>query len=74
VEFDTISFKSFRLPLETIYGAFDVLAKKRRVSPETGDCHVAVAGLLTQCKEHDVVIMARLASDCRQLEIDYAEA
>jgi class 3 adenylate cyclase len=52
--------------LEMIYGAFDGIARKRRVfKVETvGDCYVAVCGLPTPRKEH-AVVMARFASDCQ---------
>jgi class 3 adenylate cyclase len=48
--------------LETIYGEFDALAKKRRVfKVETiGDCYLAVAGLPDPQHDHPV-IMARFA-------------
>lgn len=48
--------------LETIYGEFDALAKKRRVfKVETiGDCYVAVAGLPDPQDDHPV-IMAKFA-------------
>lgn len=51
--------------LETIYHAFDVIAKRRRVfKVETvGDCYVAVAGLPEPRKDHHTV-MARFARDC----------
>ncbi|ACI65757.1 predicted protein [Phaeodactylum tricornutum CCAP 1055/1] len=57
-------FQVFEL-LETIYGAFDEIAKKRRVfKVETvGDCYVAVAGIPMQRKDH-AVTMARYARDC----------
>jgi Adenylate and Guanylate cyclase catalytic domain len=52
--------------LETIYAAFDKLAKQHGVfKVETiGDCYVAVVGLPTPRKSH-AVVMARFASDCR---------
>jgi class 3 adenylate cyclase len=52
--------------LETIYAAFDDIAKKRRVfKVETvGDCYVAVAGLPDPRHDH-AVVMARFARDCR---------
>jgi Adenylate and Guanylate cyclase catalytic domain len=52
--------------LETIYAAFDKLAKQHGVfKVETiGDCYVAVVGLPTPRKSH-AVIMARFAKDCR---------
>lgn len=51
--------------LETVYRAFDEIAKKRRVfKVETvGDCYVAVAGLPEPQKDH-AVIMCRFARDC----------
>jgi class 3 adenylate cyclase len=52
--------------LETLYGAFDAIAKKRGVfKVETiGDSYVAVVGLPEPRKDH-AVVMARFASDCR---------
>jgi class 3 adenylate cyclase len=52
------------LLLETVYGAFDALAKRRRVfKVETiGDCYVAVCGVPQAQKAH-AVIMARFARD-----------
>lgn len=52
--------------LETIYCAFDYIAKKRRVFKiETiGDCYVAVCGLPSPNPDH-AVVMARFAADCR---------
>jgi class 3 adenylate cyclase len=54
----------FRL-LETVYHAFDQIAKRRGVfKVETvGDCYVAVAGLPEPRKDH-AVVMARFAHDC----------
>jgi class 3 adenylate cyclase len=51
--------------LETLYGAFDEIAKKRRVfKVETiGDCYVAVTGLPDPRKDH-AIAMARFARDC----------
>jgi class 3 adenylate cyclase len=51
--------------LETIYRAFDEIAKRRRVfKVETvGDCYVAVTGLPDPRKDH-AVVMARFARDC----------
>lgn len=51
--------------LETIYRAFDNIAKKRRVfKVETiGDCYVAVTGLPEARKDH-ALAMARFANDC----------
>jgi class 3 adenylate cyclase len=53
--------------LETIYRAFDEIAKKRRVFKiETiGDCYVAVTGLPDFRKDH-AVAMARFSLDCMQ--------
>ena len=52
--------------LETLYGAFDQIAKYRGVfKVETiGDSYVAVVGLPTPRKQH-AVVMARFAKDCR---------
>jgi class 3 adenylate cyclase len=52
--------------LESVYAAFDAIAKKRGVfKVETiGDCYVAVVGLPTRCR-HQAVVMARFAWDCR---------
>ncbi|CAJ1939123.1 unnamed protein product [Cylindrotheca closterium] len=52
--------------LESIYGAFDEIARKRRVfKVETiGDCYVAVVGLPDPCDDH-AIVMARFANDCR---------
>jgi class 3 adenylate cyclase len=51
--------------LETIYKAFDEIARRRRVfKVETiGDCYVAVAGLPDPRKDH-AVAMARFSRDC----------
>ena len=51
--------------LETVYHAFDKIAKRRRVfKVETvGDCYVAVAGLPDPCPDH-AVVMARFANEC----------
>jgi class 3 adenylate cyclase len=51
--------------LETIYCAFDVIAKRRRVfKVETvGDCYVAVAGLPEARKDH-AIVMCRFAQEC----------
>jgi class 3 adenylate cyclase len=51
--------------LETVYHAFDQIAKRRGVfKVETvGDCYVAVAGLPEPRKDH-AVVMARFAHDC----------
>ncbi|CAB9509228.1 Receptor-type guanylate cyclase gcy [Seminavis robusta] len=51
--------------LETIYHAFDCIAKHRKIfKVETvGDCYVAVAGLPVPRKDH-AVAMARFSSDC----------
>jgi class 3 adenylate cyclase len=52
--------------LESIYNAFDEIARRRRVfKVETvGDCYVAVSGLPDPCVDH-ALVMARFASDCR---------
>eukprot|EP00526_Cylindrotheca_closterium_P003678 CAMPEP_0113651902 /NCGR_PEP_ID=MMETSP0017_2-20120614/27686_1 /TAXON_ID=2856 /ORGANISM="Cylindrotheca closterium" /LENGTH=1286 /DNA_ID=CAMNT_0000564645 /DNA_START=247 /DNA_END=4110 /DNA_ORIENTATION=- /assembly_acc=CAM_ASM_000147 len=52
--------------LETVYNAFDEIARRRRVfKVETvGDCYVAVSGLPDPCVDH-ALVMARFASDCR---------
>jgi class 3 adenylate cyclase len=51
--------------LETIFQAFDDIARKRRVfKVETvGDCYVAVAGLPQPRPDH-AIVMARFAHDC----------
>jgi class 3 adenylate cyclase len=51
--------------LETIFQAFDDIARKRRVfKVETvGDCYVAVAGLPQPRADH-AIAMARFANDC----------
>lgn len=51
--------------LETIYRAFDMIAKRRRVfKVETiGDCYVAVCGLPDPRKDH-FSVMCRFAQDC----------
>jgi class 3 adenylate cyclase len=51
--------------LETIYQAFDEIARRRRVfKVETiGDCYVAVCGLPDPRKDH-AIVMARFARDC----------
>jgi hypothetical protein len=53
--------------LETVYQAFDNIAKRRRVfKVETiGDCYVAVTGLPEPRKDH-AVVMARFARECLQ--------
>eukprot|EP00538_Stauroneis_constricta_P012496 CAMPEP_0119547406 /NCGR_PEP_ID=MMETSP1352-20130426/1528_1 /TAXON_ID=265584 /ORGANISM="Stauroneis constricta, Strain CCMP1120" /LENGTH=1220 /DNA_ID=CAMNT_0007592327 /DNA_START=199 /DNA_END=3861 /DNA_ORIENTATION=+ len=53
--------------LETVYRAFDMIAKKRRVfKVETvGDCYVAVTGLPEPRKDH-AVMMCRFARDCKR--------
>ena len=50
--------------LETLYGAFDVIAEKRRVfKVETvGDCYVAATGIPTYRKDH-AIAMVRFARD-----------
>lgn len=54
----------FRL-LETLYAAFDEIAKQRKIFKiETiGDCYVAVVGLPTPRKDH-AIVMVRFANDC----------
>ena len=51
--------------LETVYSAFDAIAKRRRVfKVETvGDCYVAVTGLPEARKDH-ALVMARFAREC----------
>jgi class 3 adenylate cyclase len=51
--------------LETIYGSFDKIAKRRKVfKVETiGDCYVAVAGLPDPLPDH-AVAMAHFGQDC----------
>ena len=51
--------------LETVYRAFDDIAKRRRVfKVETvGDCYVAATGLPEPRADH-AVVMARFAKDC----------
>ena len=51
--------------LETIYHAFDDIARRRRVfKVETvGECYVAVAGLPQPRKDH-AIVMARYSRDC----------
>ena len=51
--------------LETVYHAFDTIAKRRRVfKVETvGDCYVAVTGLPEPRKDH-AVVMAKFAREC----------
>jgi class 3 adenylate cyclase len=53
--------------LETIYRAFDEIARRRRVfKVETiGDCYVAVTGLPDPRKDH-ALVMARFARDCME--------
>jgi len=65
--------------LETLYGAFDEIAQRRRVfKVETiGDAYVAVAGLPTPRRDH-ATVMVRFAYDClvkmtsltKELEVD----
>jgi class 3 adenylate cyclase len=52
--------------LETLYGSFDSIARRRGVfKVETiGDSYVAVAGLPEPRSDH-AVVMARFARDCR---------
>jgi class 3 adenylate cyclase len=51
--------------LETIYRAYDAIARRRRVfKVETvGDCYVAVAGLPEARKDH-AVVMVKFANEC----------
>jgi len=51
--------------LETLYGAFDAIAKKRNVfKVETiGDCYLAVTGIPNTQPKH-AIIMTRFASEC----------
>lgn len=51
--------------LETVYRAFDKIAKQRGVfKVETiGDCYVAVTGLPEPRKDH-AIVMSRFARDC----------
>jgi len=51
--------------LETIYRAFDKIAKRRRVFKVevVGDCYVAVCGLPNARKDH-FTVMCRFAQDC----------
>ena len=51
--------------LETLYAAFDAIAKRRRIfKVETiGDCYVAVSGLPEPREDH-AVTMAQFARDC----------
>jgi class 3 adenylate cyclase len=66
------SWSSVRTPtqvfhlLESLFGAFDVIAKKRGIfKVETiGDCYVAVVGL-PEPRKHHAVAMARFACDIR---------
>jgi Adenylate and Guanylate cyclase catalytic domain len=53
--------------LETVYGAFDTIAKQHGVfKVETiGDCYVAVVGLPKPNKQH-AIVMAQFADDCRR--------
>lgn len=55
------------LLLETLYGAFDVIAMKCGVFKiETiGDCYVAVTGVPKAQPKH-AVIMCKFAADCRE--------
>jgi class 3 adenylate cyclase len=67
--------------LETLYAAFDAIARRRRIfKVETiGDCYVAVAGLPEPRIDH-AIVMARFATDImsqvhkmtRKLEVSYA--
>ena len=55
--------------LETVYHAFDEIARKRRVyKVETvGDCYVAVAGLPTIRKDHAGKIMVLVRSNRKNM-------
>lgn len=61
--------------LETLYFAFDEIAKNRGVfKVETiGDCYVAVAGLPEPRKDH-AVVMAKFARDCRDKTYEITRA
>jgi class 3 adenylate cyclase len=50
--------------LETLYAAFDAIARRRHIfKVETiGDCYVAVAGLPEPMKDH-AIVMAKFAND-----------
>jgi class 3 adenylate cyclase len=52
--------------LETVYAAFDAIARRRRIfKVETiGDCYVAVAGLPEPRKDHAIVIDSPLLRPC----------
>ena len=52
--------------LETLYSAFDAIAKRRRIfKVETiGDCYVAAAGLPVPRAEH-AIVMSKFADDIR---------
>jgi class 3 adenylate cyclase len=64
--------------LETIYGAFDAIAVRRKVfKVETiGDCYVAVTGVPEAQQEH-ALIMVKFAAECmlrlRQLLVDMSD-
>jgi class 3 adenylate cyclase len=60
--------------LETLYSAFDAIAKRRGVfKVETiGDSYVAVAGLPDPLKDH-AVVMVRFARDCREKMIELTQ-
>jgi class 3 adenylate cyclase len=61
--------------LETLYGAFDRIAKRRRVfKVETiGDCYVAVTGLPDPQSDH-AITMCRFAIDCmKQMKVTIGE-
>lgn len=51
--------------LETVYGEFDVLAKKFKIfKVETiGDCYLAVSGL-PEPRQNHAVLMCRFAQEC----------
>jgi class 3 adenylate cyclase len=60
--------------LETIYRAYDDIARRRRVfKVETvGDCYVAVAGLPEARKDH-AVVMVKFAYECQRKTKDVAK-
>jgi class 3 adenylate cyclase len=60
--------------LETLYSAFDAIAKRRGVfKVETiGDSYVAVTGLPDPRKDH-AVVMVRFARDCREKMIELTQ-
>jgi class 3 adenylate cyclase len=52
--------------LETLYGAFDAIARQHDVfKVETiGDCYLAVVGL-PKPRRHHAIVMVQFADDCR---------